>query len=297
VTLSPSGGVAPYEFALESGSLPEGIGLSATGRLSGTPVRKGGAAFVVRVTDGSRQAARASFTIQVLGAIPQFTAASLLNAASFRDGLAPGEYVTIFGAYLAQGTEAARQLPLPTSAAGTTVYWKGSPLPLLAVSAGQINAQLPFDAPGPGQLTISSDGVTSAPVTITIQQASPGLFLASEGVLLAINEDGTFNGPDNPAKAGSVIVFYGTGCGAYEAALRSGDAVPTDRLYRLAADANVAIGGLAAETLFAGAAPGLGSGLVQFNVRIPVDAVGPSMVQATVAGVASNPARLFVSAR
>jgi hypothetical protein len=51
-TLAVSGGVAPYTWAVSSGSLPNGLTLNAaTGVISGTPAKAGTYSFSVRVTD------------------------------------------------------------------------------------------------------------------------------------------------------------------------------------------------------------------------------------------------------
>jgi uncharacterized protein YhjY with autotransporter beta-barrel domain len=52
-TLSASGALAPYTFALNSGSLPPGIALASNGTLSGTPTSTGTYNFNVVVTDSS----------------------------------------------------------------------------------------------------------------------------------------------------------------------------------------------------------------------------------------------------
>ena len=297
VSLSAAGGVAPYRFALDSGTLPDGLALSDSGVLSGTLIRKGTWTFTVRVTDGSQQTARASFTVQVLGPVPKIAAGSLVNAASYLGGVAPGGYVTLFGANLAASTDSAQTLPLPATLGNVTVQWNGAGLPLLAVSPSQINAQVPFDAAlGTAELKVTSDGVTSAAVPVSVQASSPGLFQVSPGMLLAINEDGTLNSSSQPAPVGSVVVMYATGCGGYDRPLPTGGGVPVDRLYPLALPDALAVGGAAAEMLFAGAAPALGTGLVQINARIPAVAPGEWPVTLTVAGVASNDPHIFVSA-
>ncbi|HEL2978818.1 TPA: putative Ig domain-containing protein [Stenotrophomonas maltophilia] len=50
---SVSGGVAPYTYAIASGSLPLGITLASNGTLSGTPSAGGSFSFTVTVTDNS----------------------------------------------------------------------------------------------------------------------------------------------------------------------------------------------------------------------------------------------------
>ncbi|WP_235580184.1 putative Ig domain-containing protein [Rhodanobacter sp. Soil772] len=52
-TLSASGALAPYTFALNSGSLPPGISLASNGTLSGTPTSTGTYNFAVVATDSS----------------------------------------------------------------------------------------------------------------------------------------------------------------------------------------------------------------------------------------------------
>jgi hypothetical protein len=50
--LSASGGVTPYTWSIDSGSLPAGLSLTAaTGEISGTPTSSGTSSFTVKVTD------------------------------------------------------------------------------------------------------------------------------------------------------------------------------------------------------------------------------------------------------
>jgi len=51
--LIAGGGTAPYSFALSSGALPAGLGLSSSGLISGTPTVAGTSAFVIAVTDST----------------------------------------------------------------------------------------------------------------------------------------------------------------------------------------------------------------------------------------------------
>ena len=52
-TLSSSGGLAPYTYALQSGVLPPGLSLTSGGVLSGSPTERGAYSFSVRSTDAS----------------------------------------------------------------------------------------------------------------------------------------------------------------------------------------------------------------------------------------------------
>ncbi|RYU72992.1 Ig domain-containing protein, partial [Hymenobacter persicinus] len=53
VTLTASGGSAPYTYAVTSGALPTGLALSASGTISGTPTTNGPFNFTVTATDNS----------------------------------------------------------------------------------------------------------------------------------------------------------------------------------------------------------------------------------------------------
>ncbi|TAG83022.1 MAG: hypothetical protein EAZ21_02290 [Betaproteobacteria bacterium] len=57
-TLSSSGGLAPYTYALQSGVLPLGVTLSSAGVLSGTPTQRGAYSFSVRSTDSTAPTAQ-----------------------------------------------------------------------------------------------------------------------------------------------------------------------------------------------------------------------------------------------
>jgi len=146
-------------------------------------------------------------------------------------------------------------------------------------------------------LTVTADGVSSSKVSVQVQVASPGLFEASPGSLLAINEDGRLNAADHGAAPGSFIVFYATGGGPHDAPLRAGEATPIDRLYRLTLPCSVTVGDMPAEILFAGAAPALGTGLVQLNVRVPDLPAGTWPVVLKIADVSSNAPSVTVAAR
>jgi hypothetical protein len=64
-TLTPSGGTAPYTFALTGGALPGGMSVSAGGVLSGTPASVGSYNFTVTATDANAAAASRSYTLNV----------------------------------------------------------------------------------------------------------------------------------------------------------------------------------------------------------------------------------------
>src|SRR5205085_2397451 len=73
-----TGGVAPYQFTLTSGTLPPGLTLnSASGALSGTPSIPGTFSFQIGVTDSTGLAGSQDYSIQILGLALRMTTPSL----------------------------------------------------------------------------------------------------------------------------------------------------------------------------------------------------------------------------
>jgi len=66
-TITASGGLAPYSFALAGGSLPSGMSLSASGTLSGTPTHTGVYTFTVTTIDADSCPGSRSYTLTVYG--------------------------------------------------------------------------------------------------------------------------------------------------------------------------------------------------------------------------------------
>jgi uncharacterized protein (TIGR03437 family) len=82
-TLSASGGTAPYNFIIISGTVPNGLTLSTNGTLAGTPSASGTFSFTVRLTDAANTAIQTNFNLNVGGAPSTLALAttSLVNGA------------------------------------------------------------------------------------------------------------------------------------------------------------------------------------------------------------------------
>lgn len=67
-SLSATGGTAPYKWSIASGELPQGLALSSSGAISGTPTTAAQESFTVEVTDSSSPAAtaKAALTIDIV---------------------------------------------------------------------------------------------------------------------------------------------------------------------------------------------------------------------------------------
>ena len=90
-TISVSGGVAPYTFAVTAGSLPTGLSLSATGAISGTPTTAGTSAFTVTATDSSTPASTGTANLSIT--IRPFSADLILSSGNVSFSLASGTTV------------------------------------------------------------------------------------------------------------------------------------------------------------------------------------------------------------
>ena len=74
-TLAASGGVTPYAWSLISGTLPDGLTLSASGTISGTPTVAGTFTPTIQVTDASQQRASKSFRVVIISNVKIATTA------------------------------------------------------------------------------------------------------------------------------------------------------------------------------------------------------------------------------
>lgn len=216
--------------------------------------------------------------------ISAFQLAGIVNGASWLAGpIAPGEIITVKGSSV--GTVSPVQpsgSASSTSLGGFRLLFDGSPAPLLYAAPGQINAVVPYELSGrtATQVQIQSGQTLSSGLSMTVKPAVPGIFTVNSsgsGQGAILNQDTTMNSPSNPAAVGSVIVIYATGAGQMIPSGVDGQlngSGPSHPLFRV----SVQIGGIAARVLYAGAAPGLISGILQVNAEIPSDVPsGPSV--------------------
>jgi uncharacterized protein (TIGR03437 family) len=135
-------------------------------------------------------------------------------------------------------------------------------------------------------------GLRSTPVRVNVTGSAPGIFTADssgKGSAAALNEDGTLNNQQQPAKPGSIVVLYATGEGQTDPAGSSGR-LAIDTYPKPLQPVTVTIAGQPAEVLYAGAAPNLVTGLMQVNIRIPANfaTIGSVPVLLSVGGVPSQ---------
>jgi uncharacterized protein (TIGR03437 family) len=238
--------------------------------------------FSVPMAANGKVYAGTQSSVVAYGLLSSPARAAAANAASGDTAaLAPGSLFSIYGTGLAPAPEAAGAFPLPFQLGGLTVTVNGAAAPLLYVSPGQVNAQVPYDtAPGPVTIAVMRAGQVIATANVTIQAAAPGLFLlAGRAAVL------------NPG--GGILSAFVTGLGAVQPAIPEGQAASADPLAYTAATVTATINGIDAPVQFAGLAPGF-AGLYQVNLKIPGLPPGDYPLVISAAGVSSNAATVSI---
>ena len=234
--------------------------------------------FTAPAATNSTQAINVTYVITPLTApVPTVIASA---ATGLPGAVAPGEILTIFGRNLgpAPGIETTVVGGfVPTQLSETQISFDNIVAPVLYVSDGQINTIVPYSIAGrtSTRIVITYKRAASAPITLSVADAAPGIFtIDSSGQGAILNEDGSVNGPATPAPKGRVVVLFGTGEGATTPFGADGRIIPADiaQLKRPVLPVTVTIGGVPAEVQYAGSAPGMVSGMLQVNVVVPDDA-------------------------
>ncbi|MFN0105838.1 MAG: BACON domain-containing protein [Bryobacteraceae bacterium] len=159
---------------------------------------------------------------------------------------------------------------------GYRVLFDGVPAPILFSSDSRMDVVAPYSIAGrrSTRVQVENASTRSEIVELTLSpDAAPGIFSidnSGRGQAAALNDNGTVNGPANPAAINGVLVFYATGEGQIRPAGQDGRIIATD-LRTPVLPVAVNIGGVPVEVLYAGSAPNLVSGLLQVNVRLNAD--------------------------
>jgi uncharacterized protein (TIGR03437 family) len=198
----------------------------------------------------------------------------IVNAASFAPftaGIAPGEFITLFGANLAPDTETAYTTPYPTTAGldGVQVTVNGLPAPVQFVSPRQISAIVPYAVGSSiARIQVNNNGVLSNAVTEFVNLTAPGVFtVASNGTGYGKVQHADFSPvtPQNPAQVGETVAVYLTGLGTTNPLIPDGSAGVYSQTNNTI---DVYIGGIQATVGYSGLAPDL-AGLYQINFTVP----------------------------
>ena len=205
------------------------------------------------------------------------------NAANGISPVTPGSLVSIYGTGLATSTVAGDTIPLSNTINNVSVTMNGIPAPLLFVSSGQINAQVPWNvlssgSSGTASVIVSTNGTPSAPQSVPVGPFSPGIFAIGNNIAVAINNsDGSIAAPpgaiagvtSRPAKIGEPLglQIWCTGLGAVNPSVSNGEAAGAT-LRTANTFPSVTVGGQQVNVLFAGLTPQF-PGVNQINITLP----------------------------
>jgi len=192
-------------------------------------------------------------------------------------GIAPGSLFVIYGSNLSTVTapvlqsSAAPGVPLTLNGVSASVSVNGMtvPVPLYYVSANQIAGILPSTVPaGTANITVTNNGQTSAPASITVVASDFGILTANNlgnGQAAAYDANNKILSQTNSTSPGRTIVLWGSGVGS--------DTANDDRIYPQKQNnltgipMQVFIGGVAAPILYRGRSQF--PGVDQINVTVP----------------------------
>jgi uncharacterized protein (TIGR03437 family) len=227
--------------------------------------------------------------MMVLGGSSGTAIGGVADPATYHTTGSPGMLVSVFGSNLANSTASASSNPLPYTLGGVTATVNGVAAPLLYVSPGQVNLQIPYSV-GAGQaaLGINNNGQIAG-FWFPIAPQAPGVFADSSGNLV----------PQSSFAPGGVATLYVNGVGdapELRTAFAPPVGTPVADLPTLALPLSVTVGGALAFLNFTGIPPGeFGVGQVNFTVPSGLQP-GPQAVVVTVNSVSSPPVNLMVTA-
>jgi uncharacterized protein (TIGR03437 family) len=227
--------------------------------------------------------------------VPTPTITAIQNAGSYTTGVppgvAPGENIVLYGTGIGPSQIAnliVNNGSVATTVANTQVLFDNTPAPIIYAGANggtQTSVMVPFEVAGrpTTQITVVFQGVRSAPLTYNVTTASPGIYTQNSqgtGPGSILNQDYSVNGPTKPAAQGSVVQVYLTGTGQTTPPAVTGLVNTTLKNSLLTYTAT--IGGLPAQVVYQGTAPGLVEGVMQFNIVVPANAPsGPQQIVIT----------------
>jgi uncharacterized protein (TIGR03437 family) len=243
-----------------------------------------------------------SFTVLVTPPVPVIQ--QITDSWNYMIGMAPGEWVTIWGAGLAVGAPQSWTVTgtaLPTTLNQVTVFFNQTPAVLAYVSSTMINALVPASVqPGPVQVVVQSNGAGSAPFTAAATPTLPAIYAVPDASgktwFVTATLAGTATLIGNPAVdprvaraalPGDILDLYLIGLGGTQDASKFITNQVFGGAYPVAARVTATVGGATAPVQFAGlVSPGL------YLVRIVVPSglsPGPQTIQVSAGSSMTTP--------
>jgi len=201
--------------------------------------------------------------------------ANAVNTANPVGGLTGGSLVSVDGSSLSAASASSNATPAPTTLGSSCVTINGALIPLFMVSSGQINGQLPLNAPSTGQLIVYSPNGISSPFTLNVQPVAPSVIQVpsspgSTTVVPAVyrDSDNLLVTLTNPVHKGDQLTIYVSGLGPTSPAVNAGQPSPSNPPAVVLLAPTVTLDGVTLPVTFAGLTPGQ-IGIYQINVNVP----------------------------
>ncbi len=276
------------------------LGAAALTAMQGLMANPAGFYINLHTTTNAGGAVRGQLGSGALNA-PVVPVGGVTNNASYNlagTTVAPGSIAAVFGSDMTNGaicvyTQGCNPRfdagKMTSSMAGTSATVNGVAAPMFYTTPGQIGIQIPVETTGAtATLIVKAEGLSSAPQTIALEPAAPGIFtIASDGrgAGSITHTNGLPVSAANPAARGEALVLYATGLGAMTPAVATGTIAPSTS--RLATQPVLTVGGVPATVSFAGQS-GCCVGLNQINFTVPASAPTGAAVAVVVSSGAKN---------
>jgi uncharacterized protein (TIGR03437 family) len=193
-------------------------------------------------------------------------------------GLSPGLIFSLGGTGLGpavlQGPALDPNGKVATTIAGVQVLVNGTPAPLIHVSDTRIDAVAPYGIAGLVGGTVNvqviNNGMGSNVPNTLVVATAPGIYSLGNNQGAIRNQDGSVNGPNNPAAQGSTIQIFATGEGQLSPPGVDGQLEFGPNFPKPLASVEVTIGGIpAAAVTYAGTVGQSFDGFFQVNAVLP----------------------------
>ncbi len=198
-------------------------------------------------------------------------------------GVVPGALMTLSGRNLGPedgvdlGLNSKQRLPLEL--AGTRVLFDGVPAPILATSPARVICVAPHSLSSWTGIQVEFHGQRSNEVLLPVLSVKPGLLAqgfpdvserpwdGTDGVIF--NEDGTENGPADPAFPGSTVSLFATGLALPQSPPEAGTIASTDTMKPRVPVYGSWTTGLEGQSEGVGTVPGFVSAMYQIRMKAP----------------------------
>jgi len=200
----------------------------------------------------------------------------IVNAADLSSGIAPGGLISVFGSQLSPVNLATAEMPLPTALADSCITVNGLPMPILFVSSGQVNAQMPFETVGNVAIILRTPGGSSDTFNLQVLPNAPSVFHSgvagpqNDIPTIIRNTNGQLVTDSDPVHRNDVLLIFLTGMGLTSPAVPTGNPAPLNPLAVTLTQPTVTIGGVQLPLLYYGLAPGE-VGVYQINAKVPAN--------------------------